>query len=201
MKLIPSVSIVPSDHIIRIKQLDGTRIFESDLINHQKEKLRVEYVSNKDGGMREAILSGKECIQMIRWVWVNPSITSLLTDTDDSTSEAKDSKNRWPLTLFASIMGDEIMYGFNSPKAFEGKKNFLEHILPLDWDILYHIVLLTLTHDRKVLFSIIEDIETVFKIIAAKGGSTLEYKVRQQLEPPKQNITFVPFEEGRGYYI
>jgi hypothetical protein len=192
---------IPSDHIIRIKQLDGTRIYESDLINHQKEILRVEYVSNKDGDIREGRLSGKECMEMIRWVIPSYISVSKLV-TDDSTSEAKDSKNRWPLTLFASIMGDEIMYGFNSPKAFEGKKNFLEHILPLDWDILYHIVLLTLTHDRKVLFSIIDDIETVFKIIAAKGGSTLEYKVRQQLEPPKpQQITFVPFEEGRGYYI
>lgn len=192
---------IPSDHIIRIKQLDGTRIYESDLINHQKEILRVEYVSNKDGDIREVRLSGKECMEMIRWV-IPPYISVSKLVTDDSTSEAKDSKNRWPLTLFASIMGDEIMYGFNSPKAFEGKKNFLEHILPLDWDILYHIVLLTLNvNDRKVLFAIIEDIETVFKIIAAKGGSTLEYKVRQQLEPQKQNITFVPFEEGRGYYI
>lgn len=193
---------IPSDHIIRIKQLDGTRIYESDLINHQKEILRVEYVSNKDGDIREGRLSGKECMEMIRWV-IPPYISVSKLVTDDSTSEAKDSKNRWPLTLFASIMGNEIMYGFNSPKAFEGKKNFLEHILPLDWDILYHIVLLTLNvNDRKVLFAIIEDIETVFKIIAAKGGSTLEYKVRQQLEPPKpQQITFVPFEEGRGYYI
>ena len=114
---------IPSDHIIRIKQLDGTRIYESDLINHQKEILRVEYVSNKDGDIREGRLSGKECMEMIRWV-IPPYISVSKLVTDDSTSEAKDSKNRWPLTLFASIMGDEIMYGFNSPKAFEGKKNF-----------------------------------------------------------------------------
>ena len=72
---------IPSDHIIRIKQLDGTRIYESDLINHQKEILRVEYVSNKDGDIREGRLSGKECMEMIRWV-IPPyiSVSKLVTD-------------------------------------------------------------------------------------------------------------------------